>query len=296
MTPESGSPSLPRITIVTPAIAGDEHLEATIRSVVHQDYPNLEYIVIEDGANSERRRILRNYESKLCWRNCPAGTELCAAVNMAFANSSGEILGWLEPGDMFHINAVQVIGSVFTSFPDMEWITGRPFNFTPSGMPTGLKHLERWSRIRFLAGGNKYLHRETTFWRRRLWERAGGALSTAYGVAGEFDMFVRFFRYAPLYSVEALIGGYRTHPGNHSATGSHRKYNLICDQIADQELAGVRGAYGAKLFRRITRTLSHVPKVRRLWKEYALQCVYRCPGPDWTPRVVARGDKWALES
>ena len=296
MTSESGFTPSPRITIVTPAVADDEHLEATIRSVVHQDYPNLEYVVIEDGTSRERRRILQKYESTFSWQTCATGTELCAALNLAFAKSSGEILGWLEPGDMFHINGVRVIGSVFASFPDIEWITGRPFNFTPSGMPTGLKHLERWSRIRFLAGGNKYLHRETTFWRRGLWERAGGALSTEYGVAGEFDMFIRFFRYAPLYSVEALIGGYRTHPGNHSAAGSHRKYNQICDDIADRELAGVRGAYGAKLFRGITRALSHIPKVRSLWKEYALQCVYRCPGPDWTPRIVARGDQWVLES
>src|SRR6202049_4371059 len=237
MTSQSSPTSLPRITIVTPAISGDELLEATIRSVVHQDYPDLEYIVIEDGTSGDRRRVLEKYEAHLCWQNCPPGTELCAALNLAFSKSSGEILGWLEPGELLHTNGLGVIGGVFAALPDVEWITGRPFNFSPSGMPTVLKHLERWSRIRFLAGGNKYIHRETTFWRRSLWERAGGALATEYGVAGEFELFMRFFRHARLYSVEALIGGYRTHPGNHSASGSHRAYNQICDEIADRELA-----------------------------------------------------------
>src|SRR5260221_5597083 len=178
----AGSP-LPRITIVTPATSGDEPFDATLRSTSFQDYPNLEFIVIEDGTSSERRRILKKYEAHLSWQLCPPATELCAALNMAFAKSSGEILGWLEPGDMLHTNSLYVIGSVFASLPNIEWITGRPFSFSPNGMPTGIKHLERWSRIRFLAGGNKYIHRDTTFWRRTLWERAGGSLATEYGLA-----------------------------------------------------------------------------------------------------------------
>jgi len=286
----------PRITMVTPALSSDLWLEATLRSVVYQDYPHLEYIVIEDGASAERRRILEKYQSQLSWQTCPPGTELCAALNMAFLKSSGEILGWLEPGEMLHTNGLAVIGGVFRALPDVQWITGRPFNFTPSGMPTGIKHLERWSRIRFLAGGNKYIHRETTFWRRGLWERAGGALATEYGVAGEFDLFMRFFRHARLYSVDALIGGYRTHPGNHSATGTHRQYNQICDEIADRELSGVSGAYGAKLFRRLTRIVEQIPRMRRWWHKTALQSLYRCPGWDWHPRIVSRRDKWVLES
>lgn len=298
MTPSPSSVAVslsPRITIVTPALCGDQYLEATLRSVVYQDYSNLELIVIEDGASNERLRILEKYQAYFSWQRCPPGTELCAALNMAFSKSSGEILGWLEPGDMLHTNGLQVIGSIFATFPDVDWITGRPFNFTPSGMPTGMKHLERWSRMRFLAGGNKYIHRDTTLWRRALWERAGGALATEYGLAGEFDLFVRFFRHARLYSVDALIGGYRTHPGNFSATGSHKKYNQICDEIADRELATVSGAYGAKLFRGITKVLAHIPKVRSLWKEWALQSVYRCPGPDWPPRIVMRRDMWVFE-
>ena len=287
---------LPRITIVTPALGNDDQLEATIRSVIYQDYPHLEYILIEDDTNEKRREITGKYDPHLTRRVCPPNTELCAALNRAFAESHGEIMGWLEPGEMLHVNGLWVIGSVFASFPEVDWITGRPFLFSPSGLPTGIKHLERWTRLRFLAGGNKYIHRDTTFWRRRLWDRAGGALSTAYGLAGEFEMFVRFFRLARLYSVDALIGGFRTHPGYHNPTNSHRRYNQTCDQIADRELAGIKGAYAAKLFRRMTRFIYHVPRVRRWWHRYAIFCVYRCPGPDWHPRIIAHRDTWIFDS
>lgn len=300
MTSPAGSRLLadsqfPRITIITPALSRNEWLEATVRSVVYQDYPNLEYIIIEDGASAERRSILDRYASYFSWLTCPPGTELCAALNLAFRKSTGEILGWLEPGDMLHTNAVAVIGGVFAAMPTVEWITGRPFNFSPSGMPTGMKQLERWSRIRFLAGGNKYIHRDTTFWRRSLWERAGGALATEYGLAGEFDLFVRFFRHARLYSVDALIGGFRTHPGFFTASGIHQRYNKMCDQIADRELASVSGAYGAKLFRVLTRIIAHIPRVRRWWHKTGLQSMYRCPGWDWHSRIVSQGDEWVFE-
>src|SRR5713101_1413111 len=90
MTPQSRS-TLPPITIVTPALGCDQYLEATLRSVIYQDYPNLEFIVIEDGAGGARRRVLEKYQSHFCWQSCAPGTELCAALNMAFANASGEI-------------------------------------------------------------------------------------------------------------------------------------------------------------------------------------------------------------
>jgi O-antigen biosynthesis protein len=285
----------PCITIVIPAVGADEYLEATLRSVIYQDYPNLEFIVIEDGANCERRRILKKYESQFSWQMCLPGTELCAALNMAYAKASGEIFGWLEPGDMLHVNGLAVIGGVFAALPDVEWITGRPFNFSSSGMPIGIKKLEHWSRIRFLAGANKYIHRDTTFWRRSLWEKTGGALATEYGPAGEFELFVRFFRYARLYSVEALIGGYRNHPGTHSADGRHRGYNQICDEIADRELAGVSGAYAAKLFRKFSRIVAHIPKVRSWWHKYVLECIYRYRAPNRQPRIVMRGNQWIFE-
>src|SRR5258706_2231768 len=231
MTLQSRSTPLPRITIVTPTLGDDRHLEATLRSVIHQDYPNLEFIVVGDDASGERRRVLEKYQSHFCWQSCAPGTELCAALNLAFANASGEILGWLEPGDMFHINALAVIGGVFAALPDVEWVTGRPFNFSSSGMPIGIKHLERWARIRFLAGGNKYIHRETTFWRQRLWDRAGGALATTYGAAGGFGLLLRIFRHGRVYFVVAGIWGYRTYPWDHRPSGIQSRDNMLCAAV-----------------------------------------------------------------
>jgi glycosyltransferase involved in cell wall biosynthesis len=290
----SGTICLPRITMVTPC-AGD-FLEDTIRSVVSQDYPTLDYIVVVYPSNSAGSSAVSKYEGQVRVLSLPQQMNACDALNRAFAESSGEIMGWLEPGEMLHTKGLFALGTIFAAFPEIEWITGRPFNFSRNGLPTGIKHLERWSRKRFLAGANKYIHRDTTFWRRSLWERAGSGLNSACGTAADFDLFVRFFRHARLYSADVLIGGYRTHPGQHSPTNdSYRRYNRLCDEISDRELATLLGAYPAKVFRQMTRLVAHVPKVRSLWHKYVLRSLYRCPGPDWHPKIVMKEGRWALD-
>ena len=74
-------------------------------------------------------------------------------------------------------------------------------------MTVDIRDLLNWSRYHFLAGANKYIQQESTFWRRSLWERAGSELNASYRDVGDFDLWVCFFRDARLYSVDALIGG-----------------------------------------------------------------------------------------
>src|SRR5258705_11094603 len=100
MTPQSRSTPLPRITIVTPTLGDDQYLEATLRSVIHQDYPNLEFIVVGDDASGERRRVLEKYQSHFCRQSCARRTELCGALNLAFATASAGILCCVQPGEM----------------------------------------------------------------------------------------------------------------------------------------------------------------------------------------------------
>src|SRR5260221_7899634 len=141
MTLQSRSTPLPRITIVTPTLGDDRHLEATLRSVIHQDYPNLEFIVVGDDASGERRRVLEKYQSHFCWQSCAPRTELCAALNLAFANASGEILGWLVSGDMFHIIALAGICGLIAALTGVELFSEPQCNFYALVMSNALKEL-----------------------------------------------------------------------------------------------------------------------------------------------------------
>ncbi len=295
MAKEQGEISWPKITLVTAVYNGKEYLEATMRSIVNQGYPNLEYIVVDDGSTDGTAEIIRKYERQVNGWFRQENQGLYAALNAGFARSTGEIMGWLNSSDMLQVNGLFTVGSIFRELRDVAWITGRPTKISATGMTIDVLPILRWSRERFLAGANKYIQQESTFWRRSLWARAGGALSTEFRVEGDFELWTRFFRHAPLYSVNALIGGYRLHDDALSASNMER-YNRNCDEIAAREVERLSGGMRAalKAFRWISKAVKPIPKVRGVWHRLAIRGLYRVPGPDWPPVIEYGENSWRL--
>jgi glycosyltransferase involved in cell wall biosynthesis len=281
----------PRITIVTAVYNGEKYLDATMRSIVNQGYPDLEYIVVDDGSTDASEQIIAKYQKHLaCWIKQP-NRGLYAALNAGFAHATGEIMGWLNASDMLQVDGLFVVGSVFAHMPRVQWITGRPTKIGAGGMTIDVLPVPRWSRYRFLAGANKYIQQESTFWRRTLWEQAGGFADASLRAEGDFELWVRFFRHAPLYSVNALIGGYRLHDGALSSSNMER-YNRVCDEIAEREVESVKWGTALKAFRRITRSVKRIPKIRGLWHRLAVKALYQVRGPDWPPIIEYGESGW----
>lgn len=292
---QQGAPpaAWPRITLVTAVRNGAKYLDDTIQSVLRESYPNLEYLVQDGGSTDDTLAIIRSYERHLSgWASEP-DTGVYDALNKAFARSTGDILGWLNASDMLQPGGLRVVGEVFSALSQVEWITGRPTRFDASGKSWDLLPLPHWSRLRFLAGADKYIQQESTYWRRGLWEKAGGALSTAYRAEGDYDLWVRFFRHAQLYTVDALIGGYRTHEDALSSSDIAR-YNRICDEISWREAQTAPWSRVLRAFRWTSRTVKPIPKVRGLWQRLAMNGLYRIPGPDWPPVIVESGGHWQV--
>ena len=129
------SPSVskwPRITMVTPVYNGARYIEETIRSIVHQGYPNLEYIVVDGGSNDGTVDIIRKYEKYISWWVSKRDRGVYDALNTGFAQATGTIMGWLNASDLLHTSGRSVVGSVFAALPEIEWITGRPTRFNPN--------------------------------------------------------------------------------------------------------------------------------------------------------------------
>lgn len=285
----------PRITLVTAVYNGERHLEETICSVLEQRYPNLEYIVVDDGSTDGTPQILKKYELQLtaCVRQVNLG--MYAALNAGFARSTGEILGWLNDSDKLHTGALLVVGSVFREFSGVEWITGRPTWFNELGMTVAVEGPPHWSRYRFLAGANRYIQQESTFWRRSLWEKAGGYVDASgrCGHVADFELWVRFFRYAKLYTVDALIGGFRK-DGASRGLRTLEACHQIHNRIVEEELQRVRWGKPLRLMRRIGQAVEPIPKVRGLWWRLVTSNLYNRPGRDWTPVIHYEGDKWSM--
>ncbi len=285
--------SWPKISLVTAVYNGAKYIEDTIRSILDQGYPNLEYIVVDGASTDGTIEIIRKYDKYLTrWISEP-DKGVYDALNKGFARTTGEIMGWLNASDQLHNHGLFVVGSVFSALPEVEWITGRPTRFNPQGMTVDVREVPRWSRYRFLAGANQFIQQESTYWRRSLWERAGSALDASYRDVGDFELWVRFFRHARLYSVNALIGGYRSHEDAISSMNMGR-YLRRCEEIVAREVKSLPHSAGLRIFRGISRAVKPIPKVRGLWQRMAIRGLYQVPGSDWPPVIEDQENKWGI--
>jgi glycosyltransferase involved in cell wall biosynthesis len=290
---KGGEAGWPRITLVTPVRNSVGLLEQTIRSVLAQDYPNLDYFIVDGGSTDGSVDVIRKYEGQISgWMSEP-DKGMYDALNKGFAQASGEVLGWINAGDLLHSSGLLVVGSVFAKFPEVEWITGRPTGFNSGGMTTHVDKLKRWSRYRFLAGANQYIQQESTFWRRSLWERAGGRVDSAYRDVGDFELWARFFRHARLYSVEGLIAGYRFHPDAISYVG-RKAYDRGCNEIIERELRSTPRGIAIRFFRLLSQGMMRIPVVKRVWNRTVIRGLYRLPGPDWAPFIECGSEGWVM--
>jgi hypothetical protein len=207
----------------------------------------------------------------------------------------GGAMGWISATDLLHAGSLFVVGSVFRAFPEVEWITGRPTGFSDEGMAVETLRLRQWSRMRFLAGANRYIQQESTFWRRSLWDRAGARVDDTRRSASDFELWVRFFRFARLYPVDALIGGFRSHPdslGLRNLEECHR----IHEEILAQEVASLPDASLLRGFRSLSASVLKIPALAKPWRKLVIGTVMKWPGKDLPPVIRYRDGRWVMSS
>lgn len=292
-TSEVAEVEWPRISIVTAVRNGARYLEATIRSVLSQAYPNLEYIVVDGGSTDGTQEIIKKYERQISWWVSQPDNGLYDALNTGFAQSSGAVMGWLNASDLLHTGGLFVVGSVFRALPNVQWITGRPTAFGEDGSTIDVGDLPRWSRGRYLAGANRYIQQESTYWRRGLWNTAGACVDASRRDASDCELWVRFFRHAKLYSVDSLIGGYRMHADAISAT-EQEKYHQAMKEILSREDPGPNDGW-VRLFHRCNNMMSKIPKARGYWKKIASSALYRWHSRDWPPVIRSSDGAWYFD-
>jgi glycosyltransferase involved in cell wall biosynthesis len=226
LTPQTNSTAekqfrLPRITVVTPSYNQVNFLEVTLRSVLDQKYPNLEYIVIDGGSTDGSPDIIHKYADQLSYWCSESDGGQYEAINKGFARSTGEILCWLNSDDIQFPWALRLVGEVFNTCRDVEWLSTLATGVVDfTGWPIAVYPLPGFAREAFADGRylpafpNRrtpygFIQQESTFWRRGLWEKAGGLLRTEYRLAADFDLWARFFQHADLFGIGSPLAAFR---------------------------------------------------------------------------------------
>jgi glycosyltransferase involved in cell wall biosynthesis len=218
---------LPVISIVTPSYNQGAFLEAAIRSVLDQPYPKCEYIVMDGGSTDNSVEIIRQYADRLAYWTSGLDGGQYAAINQGFARATGDVFAWINADDKFVPGAFQVAGEIFATHPEIEWLTTLyPLLLDERGTAVVCSQYVGYSRQEFFRGVNlpgrswiaqDWIQQESTFWRRSLWERAGG-LNPDYPLAGDFELWARFFKLADLYGVATVLGSFRMHRDQKTAS------------------------------------------------------------------------------
>lgn len=283
----------PKISIVTPSYNQGKYLEAAIQSVISQDYPNWEYVVMDGGSTDGSVDIIRKYEKHLKFWVSEKDAGPYAAVHKGFLKTTGEVMAWLNADDKYLPWTFQVVGRIFASSPEVEWLTTLyPLTWDATGKAVECAFLDGFSRKRFYRGeylpgagwpAQRFIQQESTFWRRSLWEKAGGRLETSLKLASDFELWARFYKFTELYGVNTPLGGFRAHKDQRTA-------HFLNDYI--QEARKVLLDYGGKppgrvrSFIRTSFDKKFLPLVRNVAIRSGLihedkRCIYCGPVDGW---------------
>ncbi len=205
----------PKISIVTPSFNQGIYLEECIESVLSQGYPNLEYIIMDGGSTDQSVTIIKKYEKHLSYWSSGPDDGHYSAVNAGFQRSSGDIMGWLNSDDKLLPGSLYRIAYIFSQLPNVEWITSRPTTIEESGELRHIGDIPIWSHKRYLSGDYEWIQQESTFWKRSLWNKAG-CIDTNFSLAGDLELWLRFFRYAQLVGLNCILGAFRFQPSQRS--------------------------------------------------------------------------------
>ena len=234
VTATEGRPS-PRVSIVTPSFNQGRYLEETMRSVLAQDYPNLEYIVIDGGSTDGSVAIIRKYEKRLAYWVSEPDRGQADAINKGFACAGGDLLGWLNSDDCLYPGAVRRLVEAFAARPETEFIYGdvtrgaelqQPAN-ERRGQPIALRDMLRTLRMP--------IPQQAAMWRRSVIEKVGG-LNPRWHVVLDREFFLRVALKCRMDYLPGVVGFFRVHPDCKSVAQNWRWARELPPMRNDQNL------------------------------------------------------------
>lgn len=243
---------LPSLSVITPSYNQAEFLERTIRSVLAQDYPGLEYLVMDGASSDGSVAILERWAAaqKLRYVSQPDGGQ-SAAINEGFARTRGEIVGWLNSDDLYAPGALHAVGEYFAAHPEVEWLFGRcpiidrddrPFK----GFVTRYKEfwLRRYSYRRLVV--ENFISQPAVFFRRRLLDRVG-SLDPDYHLAMDYHLWLRMGRIAAPAFLDRELAYFRSSGENKMSL--RWRQSFVEDLQAARAVAGDRHPFWVQLHR-----------------------------------------------
>jgi glycosyltransferase involved in cell wall biosynthesis len=228
----------PRVSIVTPSYNQGHFIEKTILSVIGQDYSNLEYIVLDSASNDSTNEILDKYSPYIDMVIREKDKGQADAINRGFQLCTGDILAYLNSDDCYATETVvSTVVKHFQTDPEVDVVYGQRrfidedgyFRFSYPTRPFCEKSLHL----------SCYMHQESTFWSRGIYEKAGGFVDESYQFAMDYELWMRFLKFgAKVSGFDDVFGLFRYYD-NQKSTAQWQQVGLpeierVYKQYADR--------------------------------------------------------------
>ena len=229
MAEPSAADPRPLVTIVTPSYNQGEYITETIESVLGQDYPRIEYVVMDGGSTDRTLDILRRYDGRLRWVSQKDDGQ-SDAIHRGFSEARGEIIAWLNSDDLYTPGAVSRAVEALVSAPEAGFVYGRADFIDREGRPRGSHIYRQWDYDELVDRRN-FIPQPATFFRHSAYEAIGGlALDLHYVM--DYDLWIRLGREFPVTQVPDVLARIRLFPDTKTASGGLARIDEVRRMIA----------------------------------------------------------------
>lgn len=206
---------LPKISVITPSYNQGNFIEQTIESVLNQNYPNLEYIIMDGGSTDGTLEILRKYNTKIIWKS-EKDKGLSDAINKGLRLATGEIMAYINSDDLYEMETLKKIGEFFKENPQVMWVCGKCRIINENSREfyrpiTCFKNfwLKRYGYNKLLA--INFISQPAVFWRRKIIEETG-FFNCNLNFAMDYEYWVRIGKKYKPAIINEYLASFRIHP------------------------------------------------------------------------------------
>jgi glycosyltransferase involved in cell wall biosynthesis len=205
-----------KITIITPVFNSVTLLKQTFDSIAKQSYKNIEYIVVDGGSTDGTIDLIEEYSGLVSYAISEKDDGMYDALAKGLRLASGEVVCYLNAGDMFYDKAIDAVVNIFEQ-SDIDWLTGfrsvcnsddviirveLPFRYKPSLIKAGV--YGNWL---------PYIQQESTFWRKELNQKVDFEKLRSLKFAGDYYLWYSFSKHVDLDVVRTPLGIFKKHEG-----------------------------------------------------------------------------------
>jgi len=239
-----GMVAYPKMTIITPSLNQGVFIEKTIRSVLSQAYPNLEYIIMDGGSSDNTLSILESYSDRVKWISEKDNGQT-DAVNKGLRMAGGEIVTYLNADDVLLPGTLLKVAQKFMETPNTMWVTGKCRIIDENDreirrLITAYKNLYLFLDYRPLLFVTDYISQPGTFWRAGLLTELG-YLDESLHYAMDYEYWLRLYTNYPLAFIPEYLAAFRIHSQSKNTNAGHQ------DVYVNEEKVAIRRYTGSKL-------------------------------------------------